>query len=252
MKLRYVALVLTLCYAQMSVAQKSITRNNQQWVQYFNQLKMSDKTTLYTDVSIRRANVMKDMSLLTFRTGIGYNLTNNIQGITGLACFTTYSENKASRIEFRPFQDFNTTSALGKLTILHRLRLEARYFRKITEGKITTDDNFNFRFRYKLTLAIPVAKLSSTDADKKLFLNLADEIFINAGKEITYNMFDNNRYTSGVALQLSKSFNMSLNYIYQFGQRYTSSTSYAYEHTDIILLSFVHKLSLTKPTPTAQ
>lgn len=224
-------------------AQKSTAYNNQQWLQYYNQLKLSGKLTIYSDFSLRKINNFEDWSQITFRTGLGYRITQNLQGITGFAFFTFYTQNKLSKIEFRPYQEVNTLQLFGKVSVQHRFRIEARYFIKIYEGATTSITNFNFRFRYRLFCAVPISKLSATKPERKLLLNIGDEIFINAGKEITYNMFDNNRFLIGLTLQYNNNFSFSFAYINQYGQRNKPA---AYEHSDILTLGITHKISVSK------
>jgi len=237
------ALTLLLTTAFFCNAQKKVTYDNQQWLQYFNQLKLSEKLTLYTDMSLRRINNFNDWSQITFRTGLGYSLTQNLQGITGIACFTFYTQNKLSRIEFRPYQEINTTQTFGKVSIQHRFRVEARYFRNVSDGEITNTSNFNLRFRYRLYSSTAILKLSETKQDRKLLLNIGDEIFINAGNEIKYNMFDNNRFSVGVTYQNNNNLSFYLGYINQFGQRSSPAT---YENSDILILGITQKISLYK------
>ena len=245
MKIKSIISILFLSMTFYCNAQKIVSHNNQQWIQYYNQLKLSEKLTLYSDVSLRRINNFNQWSQVTIRTGIGYPLTENLQVVTGFACFNFYNNNKPSRIEFRPYQEVNTSQNLCNVAVQHRLRVEARYFRKISDGVITSQSNFNFRFRYRLYCGIPLVKLSASNPDKKLLLNIGDEIFINAGKEIIYNMLDNNRLLLGSTFQINKYLNISFTYTYQFGQRNSPST---YEHSDIYWLGIIHKLSLKKMT----
>lgn len=222
-------------------AQKTVSNNNQQWLQYYHQLKLSEKYTIATDLSLRRINTFNDWSQTTFRTGLGYPIAKKIQGVTGIACFAFYTSNTPSKIEFRPYQEVNTTIVYKKISIQHRLRAEARYFRKISDGVITSTSNFNFRFRYKLNFAIPLVKLSETKPDKKIFLNIGDELFINAGREIVYNTIDNNRLLIGTTFQVNLNLSFSFTYNYQFGQRNKPDT---YEHSDVFWLTINHKMAL--------
>ncbi len=226
-------------------AQKNVAYNHNQWIQYFNQLKLSEKLTIYSDVSLRRINSLSDRSQITIRTGLGYPIIQNLQGISGVASFITYNNCKLSRIEFRPYQEFNTTQLFGKVTVQHRFRLESRFFRSVSDGNFTSESNFNFRFRYRLYGTIPVLKLSATKPYRMFLLNVGDELFINAGKEIAYNVFDNNRLVFGLTLRYTNNLSFNCNYINQTGQRNLPDT---FEHSDIVTFGIVHKLSLCKTT----
>jgi hypothetical protein len=225
-------------------AQKTIVHTNYQWFQYFNQLKFSEKHTLFSDVSFRSVNNFNSLSQILLRTGFGYPVTPRIQGVTGVACFTFYNtESSMNRIEFRPFQDFVMNRSLGKTSVVHRLRTEARYFRTVTEGDITSQSSFNFRFRYRIFFMVPILKLSETHSDRRLLLNIGDEVFINAGKEIIYTAFDNNRFTLGSTVECSNKVSVALNYMFQYGHRNGPAL---YESSDIVVLAITHRMTVGK------
>lgn len=235
-----------LCLVSISLfsfAQKKVIRDNQQWIQYNNQLKLSGKFTLVTDLSIRRINNFRDWNMAAFRTTLGYRYAENLQGSSSIAFGSLYKDNKVVKVEFRVHQDASTTQTFGKVSLQHRLRVEGRYFRNVTDGVIGSASSFNFRFRYRLYSSIPIAKLSESNPDKKLLLNIGDEVFVNAGNEIVYNTFDNNRAIIGTTWQLSSNLNCALFYVYQYGQRSAQAT---YESSDILFLSLTQKMSLHK------
>jgi hypothetical protein len=66
---------------------------------------------------------------------------------------------------------------------------------------------------------------------------------VNAGKDIKYNMFDNNRLIAGTTFQWSSNLNFALFYIYQYGQRNAQAT---YEASDILFISVTQKIALNK------
>ncbi|HZX74546.1 MAG TPA: DUF2490 domain-containing protein [Cyclobacteriaceae bacterium] len=226
-------------------AQKIVLHTNYEWFQYFNQFRFSKKLTLFSDVSIRSTDKFAELSQFTFRTGIGYPVTSKLTAVTGFACFTTYAGNYSlGRIEFRPYQDVNLMQLLGKVSLSHRFRAEARYFKTISDGAIiASGSSFNFRFRYRLFCAIPIAKLSVTNSSRRLLLNVGDEIFINAGKQITYNTFDNNRFILGSTVELNPNLSFTLNYMYQYGHRNADGL---YESSDIFAFVIAQRVALKK------
>jgi len=242
-KRKAIAFLLAILLVSFCQAQKNIVHNNQQWVQYYNQLKVSRKLTIYSDVSLRRINYFDNWIQKTIRCGLGYQFKENLNGISGLAVFQIYNSNKPIKLEFRPYQEINTSQYFYKTIIQHRFRTEARYFREVSNGQIGAKSNFNFRFRYRLFSQIPILKLSEKIPDRILFLNMGDEVFINAGKEIIYNIFDNNRILTGLQYQRDKSLSFSLLYFYQFGRR---ATQFSYEQSDVFWFSITQKLSLEK------
>jgi len=225
-------------------AQKTVLHTNYQWVQYFNQFRFSKNVTLFSDVSFRTIDTFSELSQVTLRAGLGYPLTSSLSAVTGFACFTTYGKNsQLGRIEFRPYQDINLVQPLGRITILHRLRTEARYSRLITDGAIASNSSFNFRFRYRIFCSLPIANLSQANPARRLLLNIGDELFINAGKEITYNTFDNNRFILGSTIECNPNLSFTLNYMYQYGHR---NAPELYESSDIFTFVIVHRVATKK------
>lgn len=246
MKSRLILILTIILTSLWCQSQNRTTHNNQQWIQYYNQLKFSEHLTIFSDASIRRNNKFDQWSQITLRVGLGYPIIENLNGITGIACFESFNNDKPFKIEFRPYQEINTSQKFGAASIQHRLRFEARYFRKIADGVITSNSNFNFRFRYRLFCGIPILKLSDSIPERKLILNIGDEVFINTGKEIKYNMLDNNRFLVGLSFQVNANLTCSFLYNYQFGQRSTAAT---YEHSDVFWLGITHKVTRANYKP---
>lgn len=220
--------------------QKSITKSEQLWFQYYNQIKLSNKLIVYSDFGIRFRSGIYNWFQITSRAGIGYPIQNKIQGISGFAVFTTFKDNLASIIELRPYQEVNTTHDFGKLKVQNRLRIEFRNFNILSsEPKVITS---NFRFRYRLYFTYPLLDLSTKKSDSKLLLNIGDELFINVGKNILYNTFDNNRLLLGLGFQFKKKLTCSLTYCYQYGQRSKNLN----EKSDIFWIGINHKLGFNK------
>lgn len=221
-------------------SQKTVTKNNQQWLQYYNQFELSDKAILFSDASIRRINYFQQWSQITARVGLGYALHQNIKAVTGFALFTFFNSDQLNRIEFRPYQEFNSTTNYTKVIVQQRIRTEFRFFNEIVDNTITPDKSFNVRFRYRLFCNIPIISVSKAYDYRILMLNVADEVFINAGNEIVYNMFDNNRLQFGLSLQALENLNFSFTYTFQFGQRNGAGL---YEQSDILSLALLHKIT---------
>lgn len=222
--------------------EKSINRGNQQWMQYYNQTKLSEVWTLLTDGGLRWKEELSSRSQYIVRLGVGYQFNDSIRVVAGVAHLGLYQSDQLSRVEFRPYQEFVIKQKYGKIGISHRFRVEERYFRKVLDGKITNKDNFNFRFRYHFSLSIPLFKMSHSHPEMKVFLDIADEIFINAGKEVVYNVFDQNRILIGPAIQLNKNLTVKFTYNSQFA---AANSPANYEYADVIWLGITHKLDLT-------
>lgn len=222
-----------------AIAQKTITEEDQQWLQYYNETRINTNLSFNVDGGIRFRNGMSDFRAALLRVGMGYRVYKPLWGVSGVALFSFFENFGLSRLELRPYQDFLANSELGKGMLRHRFRVEGRYFTDYnTSGQITGNE-FYFRLRYGLNFLFPLVKLSKKNPDRKLLLNLANEVFINAGPSIVYNMFDNNRVIAGLAFQENQNLRISLLYNFQFGQRNAPG---AYQMTHILWLTVNHRI----------
>src|SRR3954468_5610299 len=236
-----VCIFLLLGIAINTIAQeKTIKKGNQQWLQYYAQIRLSDKWTLLPDAGYRWANNFDVSSQYLIRVGLNYTLNSNIQAGAGFAHFGFYTSGKVSKVEFRPYEELGIKSKLGNIDINNRVRIEERFFNPVVDGKITGPGTFNFRFRYSLIAGIPLFNLSKKDTDKKVLLSIGDEVFINAGKPIVYNVFDQNRLLISPTVQFSKNFSVALTYNRQFA---ATNTAAIYNQTNVIWLQVRQKFN---------
>ncbi len=112
----------------------------------------------------------------------------------------------------------------GKLSIQHRYRLEQRFLENWSEPDEVTglrriEDGFELqnRMRYRFLLTLPITKDEA--GKQKLFATAYNEIFINFGSNIGFNLFDQNRIGSTLGYQFSKDFNFQLGYMNQAIQK---------------------------------
>lgn len=219
------------------VAQRETVRGNQQWVQYYNSVKLSEKVGLYSDAGIRWKNGFNETSQTLIRTGIGYNVNKNVRLLTGFAFLTFRRDGDWDRFEYRPYQEITVSQLLRKVKSQHRFRLEERIFRSGAEDS-GIKNSFNYRLRYRFYVFIPITSLSEKH---QLFLNFGDEILINAGKNIAGNIFDSNRLLIGPAVQLNESLNISLIYNYTYAKKNQGDTE---SMAHILWLGIKHKVNL--------
>jgi hypothetical protein len=161
----------------------------------------------------------------------------------GFAHLGFYTSEKLSKVEYRPYEEVAITETYGNLGMLHRFRIEERYFKNVLDGDIQPGHTFNFRFRYQCMLNFKILKLSSLNPDKVLSINLGDEIFINAGKKVVYNVFDQNRFLVGPSIFFSKDLSIGLTYNSQFA---ALNAPNSYNHTGVLWLIIRQNLDLTK------
>ena len=195
-------LLLIICFCNFSFSQKSDIGN---WFIYFGNQKINQKWNWHNEIQYRNYNFIGDTNQLIFRTGIGYNLTENNNNILlGYGFITTQkylpnSDEKVDTNEHRIYQQFITKQNFGRALLQHRYRIEERFI----------SDDFKLRFRYLLGINIPVNKRT---LDKNaVYFSTYNEVFINAESPL----FDQNRLYGALGFVINKNFKVEAGYMIQ-------------------------------------
>jgi hypothetical protein len=180
-----------LFFSISSLAQPASTGN---WFIYFGNQKVSSKWNWHSEVQYRNYNAAGDLEQLLLRTGIGHNLTaNNNNLLLGYAYILSKpyignTDEKKTVNEHRLFQQFITKQTMGRVNLLHRYRIEERFF---------TDD-VRLRFRYFLSINVPLNKKEM--GSNALYASAYNEIFVNHKSAF----FDRNRVYGAMGYCFSK------------------------------------------------
>ncbi|MEH6408830.1 MAG: DUF2490 domain-containing protein [Leeuwenhoekiella sp.] len=237
MKKKYLFYALIFVISSATFAQeKTVKKSNQQWLGYYTQLKLNEKWAVLTDFQYRWKDGFDQSAQFIIRSQASYKLDENLTVGAGFGYVGFYTDNDISRYEYRPYQEGVLKGKLLSLNFTQRLRLEERFFHL----KATAQNTFNFRFRYRLLTTIPIAKLSAKNLDFLLELSLGDEIFINAGKDVVTNIFDQNRFLIVPSVQVNKDLTITLVYNSQFG---STSMPDVFNQTNILWLTARHNLN---------
>jgi len=115
----------------------------------------------------------------------------------------TYEENKDDKIrdiEHRLILQVGFNHSIQRTKIQHRYRFEQRWF----------EAGNRQRFRYRLQITVPIN--GKTIEKGTVFVNVYDEVFINAAPELA---FDQNRLYLAGGYQFSKTLNAQIGYLFQ-------------------------------------
>ncbi|MFN3402569.1 MAG: DUF2490 domain-containing protein [Cytophagaceae bacterium] len=198
---------------------KHVHTREQLWLGYLNQSRFSNKVGSWVEVQHRMSDNFTDRNFLSmFRGAITYYFRDNLRLHIGYAYVHHYPATGLStaRPEHRPWQQIFFTNKYNGYTTLQWLRLEQRFVRKVAADVLQDDYRFNFRLRYNFSLFIPLK--GKEMKEKTPFFAIIDEVFINFGKEITYNYFDQNRFFIGFGYQFSSQLNAQLGYMNVYQQ----------------------------------
>jgi Protein of unknown function (DUF2490) len=247
MKRKFLSIVLTLFSTHSVLAQSKITTDVRQiWTGYFNQTRLTDKWGLWADVHLRtKDNYFNNLSQGIVRLGLTYYLSDDVKLTAGYAFinhFPAENHKNISQPEHRPWQQIQWHSKYPKLKLMQWFRLEERYRRKIKNNDELADGyNFNFRLRYNILSQIPLSK--KRFQPKTFSFVLSNEVFVNFGKQIVYNMYDQNRFFAGFHYHVNKHDNLQLGYMNIYQQLAAGNQ---YRSTHAARVFYFHNLDLRK------
>ncbi len=197
------------------------TENLQQvWLAYNNQTRFSNKWGMWADLHLRtKDEFVNNFSQSIVRLGLTYYIDNTTKLTAGYARVFIYPDNQTTitRPEHRPWQQLQWHTNFKKTRLMHWIRLEERFRRKLAgPSALGTGYNFNWRLRYNIWYEVPLVKNGSEPNSFSFIAN--DELHINFGKEIINNYYDQNRFFLGFKYQFSKSTNLQFGYMNLFQQ----------------------------------
>ena len=238
----FLLLLIFLNYA--AKAQKTVTNQSLYWVRYNNQLTINEKWTWSNEIDERRFFENSRQHHLIMHSLLHYEFFQNINAGCGLT-YSLQSPQDPNSIntlvvpELRPFQEISFSNVFSKkFTVQQRFRIDERFIHKNNGKDLLDGYDFNFRLRYRLQANFKISKDKAKDTT---VLKVADELMLNAGSNIIYNAFDQNRFYIGVEQGINKNISFELGYLYWFQQRATGNQFFS---RNIIRLTLYHKIKL--------
>lgn len=216
--MKHIACVLIFFFLQISFSNgQSNTRRTadhvHSWFMYFGNHKLSERWGLHAEAQLRRNDLLANAQQLLLRTGVDYYSKNNVRWTVGYAFIETYPYGDfpvANAFpEHRIWQQALVGQTIGKVRLSHRYRLEQRMIGNAATGKFE-DGRFENRFRY-----MAKATFNLTKSEKPVFFAVYDEIFINFGEDVGYNLFDQNRLYGAIGFTLSQNVKLEVGYLNQ-------------------------------------
>ena len=211
------------------------------WYMYFGTFKVNPKLSVHGEIQLRRSGLIKDPQQLLLRTGLNYHLNKNVIATVGYGFIDTHPYGKqpvAKRfIEHRLWQQLILNHSESRFLFNHRYRQEQRWL----ETPLAVDNDFNYvnRSRYRLMVNIP---LNNRTLEKgTLFLSIYDEIFLNFGKNVNRNIFDQNRIYAAIGFQIGESSNIQLGYL---NQKIQKGDGVHFENNKTFQVAFSHTVNL--------
>ena len=142
--------------------------------------------------------------------------------------------------EHRAYQVATITDKLNKLDLSHRFMLEQRWVGRFTDAQAAkeTDYVYSNRLRYMLRMQHPLVQ--NKEKGTQLYAAVYDEIFVGFGKNVTENVFDQNRIGALIGYRFSPKLRIEggyFNQILQLGREVNGRNVFQYNQ-GIIVNSF--------------
>ena len=230
------------CIFVNAQTKKNIDHQNLIWTRYYNQLQLNDKWFIHSEIDNRIFINPTVQNLFVVRVQARYKIIEQVELGSGFAYFNVATQDPDvdsvfNKPEFRIQQDATLKQNFGKINLNQRFQIEERFFQNVDRQVLTSGTTFFWRFRYRLQGEYTFWKKEN----QYLKAILSDEIMINAGKNVVYNTFDQNRVYASLQYGISSAVAVELGYMNSFQQR---ATGVDYFDRNIIRFSFYHKLKL--------
>jgi hypothetical protein len=236
---RFIFLILLLPIIAFS-QEKATEYTEQTWFAYNNQTRLTKRSGIWLDLHLRlNDDFIKKPAVSILRGAYIFYLNDQNRLAAGYAYVTQYAPDESSPNipEHRLWQQIQWFEKKNWLTMMQWVRLEERFRRKVIEGELVSDYNFNYRVRYAMALTIPLKGKTVTPRTPFIFIN--NEIMVNFGSEIVNNYFDQNRFFVGAGYQFTQQLNAQIGYLNVFQQLPAPGT---FRHVDAIRLFIFHNL----------
>lgn len=183
------------------------------WVTYVGEHALGDRWTLLVDGSMRRGEFANVWQSFLVRSALQWQLTPGVRFGGGYAFSYVYSPGNGSGSlhtpEQRIFQQVLVSHSISKLSLSHRYRFESRWFGQ--KDTLTGDDTRvqswlkRQRARYQVKGTYPLGS-------GRTYFSTFNEIFINLGANVRYNVIDQNRFAAGLGLRLTNTLRLESYY----------------------------------------
>jgi hypothetical protein len=203
-----------------STSPRIYTQNHNTWFMYNGDHKFAKKWGLHLEAQIRRADGLAQSQQWMFRTGLNYHISPTAFASVGYAYVETYPYGafaaKSKFPENRLWEQVQLKHTQGKVEIVNRFRLEQRYVNApISKNGVFSAGPAVYSNRFRLLNRFSVPFKGKSIGDKSFYLTAYDELFVNFGKKVNMNIFDQNRAFLGLGYKIPKIGKLEFGYLNQ-------------------------------------
>lgn len=196
-------LLLVVCFCQIGSSQRNFVNNNNLWFVYIGDHKIHKNWGIHLEYQERRSEWGGENQQHLFRAGINYHLLPQAFITLGYAFVWTYPYGELPVLkafpEHRIYQQLQIKNNLGSWESTSRFRTEQRWLKSPIRDSVGViklgKEIYLGRFRYLHKFSFPLN--SKIITERSFYGTLADELFVNIGKNVAKNIFDQNRFFIG-------------------------------------------------------
>jgi len=231
-----------------AMAQRSVTHQSLLWYGYTVALKFNSLWYWHTEVQERHFVDPFAQHQMLVRSHLHRRLGQRGWEVSAGLCYFLQSPNDPKALvrlavpELRPHVELAMRHTVGWLTLDHRFRTEARFYHGTDAALSVLEDGFafsNYRLRYRLQLSVPILQW---DEQRALRAKLGDEIHLNAGQRIPVNIFEQNRVSAGLSIDVLPNLSVDVGYLNWYQLRSTG----AYYNRNILSFTVLHEVDLAR------
>ena len=222
---------------------KKVKHTMEGWLGLYTKYRLSKKIFYYGEYHFRRRDYFREMANLYLRFGLTYLHSKNLEITTGIVTPVYWSKGDLRGkegyddyyMQFRFWEQFLFVMRFNRAKVYHQLRTEQRWARRNFE--VGSPYDLTFRFRYKLTTYVPLNHHHLEPGT--IFFSGYEEIFMQSGRQIEYNNFEDNRFFLGLGYIINNNLQIQAGYMWTYRMK---GSPFNYESRHVPRISFYHNM----------
>lgn len=176
--------------------------------------RVNDKWGFHLEEQLRNHGPFTEIQQILLRGGVDHYFNSSFSVTAGYGHVFTYpyGEQPIAREfhEHRVWQQALIKHEYERIAVSHRYRLEQRWLQK-QQADLRDEHLYVNRLRYRAGLNIRVNHKAAEQ--RTIFIALANEAFVNFGKNVNYNILDQNRAYAGIGCHLTRNIETQAGYL---------------------------------------
>lgn len=243
-----IALIGTLVAPGILSAQRQVYTNTNAWFQFTADVAIDQRWGILFDASARRATTFDDPLANFVRAGVAYAVNPNVRVAVGGNYSKSYPYGEVPSPyavpEWRLWEQLQLAHSLGKFDLTHRYRFEQRLRGLRTDPDVDETDNWTRfgRFRYQVKGTLPLVG-EDVEAGEP-YLSVANEIFLSYGKNVQFNIFDQDRATVMFGYRMNRNWRAETGFMEQIVLK---SNGVDMEHNHTLMFGLTYNRAAPRP-----